>query len=60
MGVAEQYGASSYLHCTLPGDVPVLIHEPGQSLAKRGDVLHIAPRGGQWHLFDADGLAIAR
>ena len=60
VGVAEQYGASSYLHCTLKGDIPVLIHEAGQSLARRGDVLHIAPRGSQWHLFDADGLAVGR
>jgi multiple sugar transport system ATP-binding protein len=60
VGVAEQYGANSYLHCTLPGDVPILVHEAGQSLAKRGDVLYLTPRENHWHLFDADGAAIAR
>jgi ABC-type sugar transport system ATPase subunit len=60
VNVAEQYGASSYLHCTLPGERPVLIHEPGQSKASRGDVLHVAPPAGRWHLFDADGLALRK
>ncbi|GLQ54790.1 ABC transporter ATP-binding protein [Devosia nitrariae] len=58
VSIAEQYGASSYLHCTLPGDRPVLIHEPGQSKAGRGDVIHVAPPAGRWHLFDAEGLAL--
>ncbi|KKB12941.1 ABC transporter [Devosia geojensis] len=60
VSVAEQYGASSYLHCALPGDRPVLIHEPGQSKAGRGDVIHVAPPAGRWHLFDADGLALRK
>ncbi|UXN70363.1 sn-glycerol-3-phosphate ABC transporter ATP-binding protein UgpC [Devosia neptuniae] len=60
VGVAEQYGANSYLHCTLAGEVPILVHEAGQSLAKRGDVLYLAPRESHWHLFDADGAAIER
>jgi ABC-type sugar transport systems, ATPase components len=60
VSVAEQYGASSYLHCTLPGDRPVLIHEPGQSKAGRGDVIRVAPPAGRWHLFDADGLALRK
>jgi ABC-type sugar transport system ATPase subunit len=60
VGVAEQYGANSYLHCTLAGEVPILVHEAGQSLAKRGDVLYLAPRENHWHLFGADGAAIER
>ncbi len=60
VGVAEQYGANSYLHCTLAGNVPILVHEAGQSLAKRGDVLYLAPRENHWHLFGADGAAIER
>ena len=60
VSVAEQYGSSSYLHCTLGADISVLIHEQGQSTAGRGDVLHVTPREGHWHLFDAEGLAMAR
>ena len=60
VGVAEQYGASSYLHCTLAGDIPLLIHEAGQSQARRGDQLYVAPRDTHWHLFSADGLALTR
>lgn len=59
VGVTEQYGANSYLHCTLGADIPILVHEPGQSQAKSGDVLYVTPRPGHWHLFDNDGLAIA-
>ena len=60
VGVTEQYGANSYLHCTLGDDLPILVHEAGQSQARSGDVLYIAPRTGQWHLFDAEGLAMGQ
>ncbi|GHA35927.1 ABC transporter ATP-binding protein [Devosia pacifica] len=59
IGVTEQYGANSYLHGTLPGDIPVLIHEAGQSTARRGDTLYVKARENHWHLFGADGLALA-
>ena len=51
--VAEHYGASSYLHCRLPGGVPFLVHEPGQSSAKRGDRLSLVIPPERCHLFDA-------
>lgn len=58
VSVAEQHGSDSYLHCTLPSGAPILIHQPGQSEVKRGDVLHVVPREDRWHLFDADELRI--
>jgi multiple sugar transport system ATP-binding protein len=60
VGLAEQYGANSYLHCTLGDDLPILVHEPGQSTAKSGDIVYIAPRQGHWHLFAADESVIAQ
>jgi len=57
VSVAEQHGANSYLHCTMPNETPILIHEAGQSGVSRGDVLHAEPR--QWHLFDAEGKRLA-
>jgi len=56
--VLEQHGANSYLHCTLPGRRMLLIHQAGQSSARRGDILYVAPREGLFHLFDGQGLAI--
>ncbi|UWU17712.1 sn-glycerol-3-phosphate ABC transporter ATP-binding protein UgpC (plasmid) [Rhizobium sullae] len=58
VAVAEQHGANSYLHCTLPSGEPILVHQQGQSRVARGDVLNIAPRSGHWHLFDEKGLRI--
>ncbi|MEZ2126312.1 MULTISPECIES: ABC transporter ATP-binding protein [unclassified Sinorhizobium] len=58
VSVAEHHGASSYLHCTLANGEPMLVHQQGQSRVERGDTLSIAPRPGQWHLFDADGLRV--
>ncbi|SCW85919.1 multiple sugar transport system ATP-binding protein [Rhizobium mongolense subsp. loessense] len=58
VAVAEQHGANSYLHCTLPNGEPILVHQQGQSQVARGDVLNIAPRSGHWHLFDETGLRI--
>ena len=58
VGVTEQYGANSYLHCTLGDDLPILVHEPGQSQARSGDLLYIAPRSGHWHLFGSDEMVI--
>ncbi|AJD46387.1 sn-glycerol-3-phosphate ABC transporter ATP-binding protein UgpC [Rhizobium sp. SEMIA 4085] len=58
VAVAEQHGANSYLHCTLPNGEPILVHQQGQSRVARGDILNIAPRSGHWHLFDETGLRI--
>ncbi|GAA3071310.1 sn-glycerol-3-phosphate ABC transporter ATP-binding protein UgpC [Rhizobium viscosum] len=58
ISVAEQHGANSYLHCTLPNGEPLLLHQQGQSRVQRGDTLTIVPRPDHWHLFDADGLRI--
>ena len=58
VSVSEQHGANSFLHCTLPDQTPILIHEPGQSHAKAGDLLHVLPRAGYWHLFDENELRI--
>ncbi|MEF2072618.1 ABC transporter ATP-binding protein [Consotaella aegiceratis] len=60
VNVAEQHGANCYLHCVLPAGEPILIHQPGQSAVSRGDVLRVVPRAGHWHLFDDEGLNIAR
>ena len=56
--VAEQHGASSFLHCTMPDGTPLLVHEPGQSLLRSGDTLCVSPAPGQWHLFDDAGLRV--
>ena len=58
ISVAEQHGANSFLHCTLANGEPILVHEQGQSKVGRGDTLLVAPRPGQWHLFDAGGLRV--
>jgi len=59
LGVSEHYGSSSYLHCTLPGGQDFLVHEPGQSQARRGDVLIVTPRPERCHLFRSDETALA-
>jgi len=58
ISVAEQHGASSYLHCAMPNGEPILVHQQGQISVRRGDRLNIAPRADNWHLFDAEGLRI--
>jgi multiple sugar transport system ATP-binding protein len=58
INVSEQHGASSYLHGALPDATPVLIHEHGQSTARAGDVLHVAPDPEAIHLFGEDGERI--
>ncbi|WEX08362.1 sn-glycerol-3-phosphate ABC transporter ATP-binding protein UgpC [Chelativorans sp. AA-79] len=58
LGVAEQHGANSYLHCTTPDGTPILIHEAGQSRVRRGDLLFAKPQDGHWHLFDSEGLRL--
>ncbi|MEO8531147.1 MAG: sn-glycerol-3-phosphate ABC transporter ATP-binding protein UgpC [Deltaproteobacteria bacterium] len=59
VSVLEQHGSNSYIHCKLPGGGEMMLHQPGQSQARAGDILHVRPRDGNWHLFDADGLRIA-
>ncbi|WP_108398627.1 ABC transporter ATP-binding protein [Devosia submarina] len=56
--LAEQHGASSYLHCMTPNGTPILVHEPGQSRLRSGDILHVSPAAGEWHLFDEEGLRV--
>ena len=56
--VAEHYGASSYLHCRLPGGTPFLVHEPGQSSARRGDHLSLSIPSERCHLFDGNENAV--
>ncbi|WP_019996610.1 ABC transporter ATP-binding protein [Aureimonas ureilytica] len=58
IAVAEQHGANSYLHGTLPNGEPILIHKPGQIAVTRGDILHVAPAPGKYHLFDQAELRI--
>ncbi|MFJ1311434.1 ABC transporter ATP-binding protein [Agrobacterium sp. P15N1-A] len=58
VSVAEQHGASSYLHAALPGGEPVLVHEQGQSAVAAGDVRRVSPKSGSLHLFDAKGLRV--
>lgn len=55
---AEQHGAASFLHCELAGSAPMLVHEPGQTGARRGDRLRLNPAEGSWHLFDEAEQAI--
>ncbi len=52
--VAEHYGASSYLHGRLANGAAFLVHEPGQSTARRGDKLSIGIPAERCHLFAAD------
>jgi len=56
--VAEHYGASSYLHCRLPDGTPFLVHEPGQSTARRGDKLAVDIPAAHCHLFGPDETAL--
>jgi multiple sugar transport system ATP-binding protein len=56
VNVAEQHGASSFLHCSLANGTPLLVHQPGQSRLGSGDAVRVLPCAGQWHLFDAEGL----
>ena len=56
--VTEHYGASSYLHCRLPEARPLLVHEAGQSRARRGDRLSLRLPVERCHLFDAGEAAV--
>lgn len=56
--IAEQHGAASYLHCSVDGGTRIMVHQPGQSPVRSGDVLRVLPAPGQWRLFDAAGLRI--
>jgi len=58
VSVVEHYGASSYIHGELPDGTPLLVHQDGQSNLVPGEVLHVLPRAGHWHLFDQNGLRI--
>ena len=56
--VIEHYGASSYLHCHLPNGEKLLVHEPGQSTSRRGDMLNIRIPLERCHLFGASEAAL--
>jgi multiple sugar transport system ATP-binding protein len=58
VSVAEQHGASSYIHGTLPNGEPILIHQQGQIAVSRGDVLHVTPAPAKWHVFDNAGQRV--
>jgi multiple sugar transport system ATP-binding protein len=57
--MTELYGASSYLHCHLPGDVPLLVHQAGQSKVRKSDVVNVQFPPDKCHLFDEAEQAIA-
>jgi len=59
VSVLEQHGSNSYIHCALPSGGEMMLHQPGQSQAREGDILHVRPRADHWHLFGADGLRIS-
>jgi len=52
ISVAEQHGANSYLHGTLPNGNAILIHKPGHISVTRGDIIRVTPSPGKWHVFD--------
>jgi ABC-type sugar transport system ATPase subunit len=54
----ELYGASSYLHCHLTGDAPLLVHEAGQSKVRKGDTVSVQFPPGKCHLFDETERAL--
>jgi len=56
--VTEHYGASSYLHCRLSGGNPILVHEAGQSRARRGDRLSLRLPVERCHVFDASEAVV--
>ncbi|HTM78289.1 MAG TPA: ATP-binding cassette domain-containing protein, partial [Devosia sp.] len=56
--VAEHYGASSYLHGRLRDGTALLVHEAGQSHARRGDQLSVGLPAHRCHLFDATHAAV--
>jgi ABC-type sugar transport system ATPase subunit len=57
--MTEFYGASSYLHCRLPGDLPLLVHQAGQSKVRKGDVVSVQFPPAKCHLFDESEEAIS-
>ncbi|WP_316862463.1 sn-glycerol-3-phosphate ABC transporter ATP-binding protein UgpC [uncultured Cohaesibacter sp.] len=58
VSVSEQHGRDTYLHGLLADGTEILVHQPGQFAAKRGDMLKVMPDENAWHLFDSDELAI--
>jgi multiple sugar transport system ATP-binding protein len=55
----EQLGADSYVYGTLAGDdvdrdKPFVVRVDGRFEPKRGETVHITPRGPVEHVFDAD------
>ena len=52
--VIEQHGSNTYVHCSPQLGGGVLLHLPGQSTLAAGDVVHVRPAPGRWHLFGAD------
>jgi multiple sugar transport system ATP-binding protein len=51
--VIEQHGSNTYVHCSPQVHQGLLLHLPGQSTLAQGEVVHVRPAPGRWHLFDA-------
>jgi multiple sugar transport system ATP-binding protein len=56
--VIEQHGSNTYLHCGAPGNGEMLLHIAGQSHLRKGDVLHVRPVEGRWHVFNAGDVRL--
>jgi multiple sugar transport system ATP-binding protein len=54
----DQHGSSTYLHCSAQGHADLLVHLAGQGAQREGDVMHVRPLAGQWHLFGPDEMRI--
>ncbi|MEM9757551.1 MAG: sn-glycerol-3-phosphate ABC transporter ATP-binding protein UgpC [Pseudomonadota bacterium] len=55
----EQLGGESYVYGTLRSGQPITLHQSGQTAARIGEVLAIAPEADEVHLFDTDtGLTL--
>ena len=56
----EQLGSDSYLYCRLPAGQNLTIHHPGQTRKRRGDTLRLNFDPSSAHMFDGDGVSLAR
>ncbi|GGK21832.1 ABC transporter ATP-binding protein [Salinarimonas ramus] len=57
--INEQLGGETYLYCTLPGQEPVTVHQPGQRNVRHGDPVGLSVRSASVHLFAPDGSVVA-
>ena len=54
VGSVEQLGGEAYLYGKLADGNPITLHSPGQTGARIGEVLQLAPAPGETHLFDRE------